>query len=125
MFSEIRARAEHPYAWIWESLEALPSFELRTMFGAKAVYLGGRLQLCFMAKKEPWCGILVCTEKAHQPSLTEEIPSLRPHSILPKWLYLPESCAGFESTAARLISLVRQRDSRIGIVAKPKRARRK
>ena len=121
MFPAIRAKADHPYAWIWEPLETQTSFELRSMFGAKAVYLGGKQQLCFTAKEEPWCGILVCTEKDNQASLISEFPALRPHSVLPKWLYLPESCPGFESNAARLIALVQKRDARIGIVSKPKR----
>lgn len=122
-FSEFRVKAEHPYAWLWEPLETEPSFELRSMFGAKAVYIGGKLQFCFTPKEEPWRGVLVCTEKAHQPSLIQEFPVLRPHPVLPKWLYLPESSESFESTATRLVALVRKRDARIGVVAKPKRAK--
>jgi hypothetical protein len=120
-FPKFRVTAVHPYAWLWELLETDPSFELRTMFGAKSVYIGGKLQLCFTAKAEPWRGVLVCTEKPHHPSLIEELPVLRPHSVLPKWLYLPESSEAFESTAGRLIALVRKRDGRIGVVGKPKR----
>src|SRR5687767_14428818 len=55
----------HLYAWLWEPLETEPSFVLRPMFGAKAVYLGGRLVLCFSARTEPWRGLLVCTERQH------------------------------------------------------------
>jgi hypothetical protein len=124
-FPKFRVKAVHPYAWLWEPLEADPSFELRTMFGAKSVYIGGKLQLCFMAKVEPWRGVLVCTEKSYHPSLIEEVPVLEPHSVIPKWLYLPESSASFEFAAGRLIALVRKRDERIGVVAKPKRTRRK
>lgn len=122
-FPEFRVKAEHPYGWLWEPLEAEPSFELRSMFGAKAVYIGGKMQFCFMPKEEPWRGVLVCTEKANQPSLIEEFPVLRPHPVLPKWLYLSESSESFESTATRLVALVRKHDTRIGIVAKPKRAK--
>jgi hypothetical protein len=124
-FLKVRVKALHPYAWLWEPLEIEPTFELRTMFGAKAVYIAGKLQLCFTAKEEPWRGLLVCTEKTHHPALVEELNDLRPHSILPKWLYLPESSETFESTAARLVALVRRRDERIGVMAKPKRARKK
>ena len=77
-FPEFRVKAEHPYAWLWEPLESEPSFELRTMFGAKAVYLGGKLQLCFMAKEEPWRGVLICTDTTRHPSLMKEFPVLRP-----------------------------------------------
>jgi hypothetical protein len=123
-FPKFRARADHPYAWLWEPLETEPSFELRTMFGAKAVYLGGKLQLCFTAKEEPWRGVLVCTDKTCHSSLTKEFPDLRPHPVLPKWLYLSESIEIFESVAGRLVVLVRKRDERIGVIAKPKRAKR-
>jgi hypothetical protein len=123
-FPKIRVKAEHPYAWLWEPLETESSFELRTMFGAKAVYLGGKLQLCFTAKEEPWRGVLVCTDKTHHPSMTEQFPVLRPHPVLPKWLYLSESIETFESVARQLVALVRKRDGRIGVIAKPKRVRR-
>lgn len=124
-FPVFRVKAEHPYAWLWEPLENEPSFELRSMFGAKAVYVGGKLQLCFTAKGEPWCGVLVCTGKDHHPSLIEEFPALRTHPVLPKWLYLSESSDAFESTAGRLVALVRKRDDRIGVMAKPKRTKRR
>jgi hypothetical protein len=124
-FPIIRAKPEHPHAWLWEPLETEPSFELRSMFGAKAVYLSGKLQLCFTVGEEPWRGVLICTDKERQPSLIEEFPALRPHPILPKWLYLPESCEAFEAAAGRIVALVRKRDARIGVLAKPKRTKRK
>jgi hypothetical protein len=124
-FPKIRVKAEHPYAWLWEPLEGESSFELRTMFGAKAVYLSGKLQLCFTAKEEPWCGVLVCTDKTQHASLIEQFQVLRPHPVLPKWLYLPESSETFESVAGRLVALVRKRDDRIGIIAKPKRVKKR
>ncbi len=114
----------HPYAWLWEPLEDAPSFVLRSMFGTRAAYVGGNLVLCFSAKTEPWRGVLVCTERAHHASLTRDLPELTPHPILPKWLYLPESVAGFERTAAQLVQLAARRDPRIGIIPKPRRTRK-
>jgi hypothetical protein len=108
-------------------LEIDPTFVLRSMFGAKAVYLGGKLMLCFCAGEEPWHGVLVCTEHAHHAALRADFPELSPHPILPKWLYLPESTSAFERTAVQLVSLARQRDSRIGVTPgtrKKKRPRR-
>lgn len=109
------ARVLHPYAWLWEPLADDVTFELRSMFGAKAAYVGGRLALCFTAKAEPWHGVLVCTERAHHESLVREFPALVPHPILPKWLYLSDAAEHFEATAERLVRLVRQRDQRIGV----------
>lgn len=119
-----RPRIVHPYAWLWEPLEAEPTFLLRAMFGAKAVYLDGRIVLCFCATEEPWRGLLVCTDRERHAALQAEIGELIVHPILTKWLYLPERVPTFERTAARLVGLVRRRDSRIGVIPKPKSSRR-
>ena len=113
----------HRYAWLWEPLETDPSFVLRPMFGGKAVYLDGKLMCYFTDKEEPWRGMLVATERAQHALLVAEFPDLVPHSILPKWLYLPESADTFERTAARLVGLARRRDPRIGVVPQPKKKR--
>ncbi len=118
-----RIQRVHPHAWLWEPLEADPTFVLRTMFGAKAAYLGGQLALCFCANEEPWSGVLICTSRDQHPALQAEFPALKPHPILPKWLYLPEADDAFERTAMRLVDLARQRDPRIGVAPRPKKSR--
>ena len=114
-FDGASRRPTHRYAWLWESLEADPSFVLRAMFGAQAVYLDGRLQLCFMAKTEPWRGVLVCTDRRFHESLRVEFPVLSPHRVLSKWLYLPEAADDFEPVGQRLVALVARRDPRLGV----------
>lgn len=116
-----RPRPVHPHQWLWEPLETDPSFVLRSMFGAKAAYLDGRLMVCFCASKEPWCGLLVCTDRSHHAPLRTEFPELTPHPILPKWLYLSESAETFERTAQRLVMLARRRDPRLGVTPKPRK----
>jgi len=106
-------------------LETDPTFVLRPMFGGKSVYLDGKVMLYFSAKTEPWRGLLVCTEHAHHAALQADFPELSPHPVLPKWLYLPESTDRFERTAERLVELARRRDSRIGVVPKPKKKLRR
>jgi hypothetical protein len=118
-----RIRRTHPYAWLWEPLEADATFMLGAMFGTKVVYLDGSLVLCFSAKEEPWRGVLVCTEREHQASLLSEFPPLAPHPVLPKWLYLPESSDGFERVAERLVNLAKRRDPRIGVAPRARRRR--
>ncbi len=113
----------HPYACLWEPLQTDPTFVLRPMFGTKAAYVAGKLVLCFSARKDPWGGILIATDHPHHASLQQQFPNLIPHSILPKWLYLPDSDSHFESTAERLVALVRQRDVRIGIEPKARKRR--
>lgn len=111
----------HPYAWLWEPLEGDPGFLLRPMFGGKAAYIDGKLALYFSAGKEPWRGVCVCTAREHHASLIAEFPSLAPHEILPKWLYLSETHDRFELTAEKLVALARRRDPRIGVVGKPRK----
>ncbi len=120
-----RVRVLHPYAWLWEPLEADATFVLRPMFGTKAAYIGGKLTLCFSARREPWHGVLVATDHEHHASLQRDFPALLPHPILPKWLYVPDAARDFETTAARLVQAVRRHDPRIGIVPAPKKSRKK
>ena len=66
-------------------------------------------------------------ERDQQAAVMADLPSLAPHPVLPKWLYLPESADLFEKDAQWLVKRIRGRDLRIGIVppdAKRKRARR-
>lgn len=120
-----RVRAIHRHAWLWEPLENDPTFVLQTMFGAKAVYLDGKMVLCFCAGTEPWCGVLACTDRDRQPALCADFPLLAPHPILPKWLYLPETAHRFEGVALQLVKLARERDPRLGIVPSGKGKRLK
>lgn len=117
------AKVVHRHAWLWEPLEEEPSFVLRAMFGAKAVYLDGRLLFCFCAGEEPWRGLLVCTGREHHASLCAAHSELAPHPILPKWLYLSETDPRFESTGTALVQLARRRDPRLGVLPRPKRGR--
>lgn len=115
----------HPHSWLWETLEGDPTFILRSMFGAKAVYAGGRLLFCFCDSEEPWRGMLVCTDKERHAAILADHPDLVPHPILPKWLYLRESLDSFERTATALVRLARSRDPRIGVTPGAKRPRRR
>lgn len=110
----------HPHAWLWEPLADEPSFVLRSMFGAKAVYLDGKLMLAFCTGDEPWRGVLVCTTHEHHAALIQEFPELAPHPILPKWLYLPETAGRFERTATDLVRRARERSPLLGVLPQPR-----
>ena len=94
------------------------------MFGAKALYLHGLMMACFCAEEDPWRGVLLCTDRAQHASLAAEFPSLRPHPVLGKWLYLPESATDFERAATRLLRLAQARDPRIGVVPGTKKRKK-
>ena len=106
----------HPLLWLAEPLQVDPSYLDKAMFGCRAVHFGGRLVLALAWKEEPWRGVLVPTEREHQPSLIAEFPAFAPHPVLPKWLYLPETAPTFEADAARLVALIRRLDPRIGVI---------
>src|SRR5262245_10956509 len=67
-------RRPHRYEWLWEPLDGDATFVLRSMFGAKAAYLDGKLMLCFCAGEEPWRGVLACTAREHHAALLAEFP---------------------------------------------------
>lgn len=112
------------FDWVVEPFVKEPSLIQKSMFGCLAYYLFGKLVLVTTHDERPWGGLLVPTEKAFHESLKREIPSLEPHPVLGKWLYLPEETESFEASARKLTSLIRERDVRIGVEAAAKEKRR-
>ena len=88
------------------------------MFGCVACYLNGRLVLLLADRREPFQGLLVPTEKAFQPSLRDDLPALRVHPLLAKWLYLPHANRRFAATASSLVEMILGGDERIGVESK-------
>ena len=68
--------------------------------------------------------MLVCTSQAHHASLIEQMPALRPHPVLGKWLYVSQADPAFESIVEQVTALVLARDPRIGVEPKPKRRKK-
>jgi len=64
---------------------------------------------------DPWQGVLVPTDRERQADLRAACPNLEVHPLLPKWLYLPESCETFEETAQALAELAQHDDPRLGV----------
>ncbi len=111
-----------------------PDFFCKKMFGGLACYLNGLMVACLMegdltsrtwkGKKFSfpiWYGLLIPTEKAHQPSLIQEIAGAVSHPVLGKWLYLCIENENFEGAIQEYIKLLSQEDPRIGIVPKSKK----
>ncbi len=112
----------HPQRWVIEPLMNEPSYSERGMFGARACYLYDRLMLLLCARgEEPWQGLLVPTEREHQPSLLAELPSLVVHPVIGKWLYVREDIEEFDDTALKLVDLIMRADPRMGVVPKTKK----
>jgi hypothetical protein len=111
-------------SWVLDALERDPTFVHKRMFSADAAYIDGRICLTAGDREEPWNGVLVCTSQSHHASLIEQMPSLRPHPVLGKWLYVSQADPAFESTVQQITALVLARDPRIGVEPKPKRSRK-
>ena len=113
---------DHPQRWVIEPLMNEPTYRERAMFGAHACYLYDRLMLLLCSRgAEPWQGLLVPTEREHQPSLLAELPSPVVHPVIGKWLYMSEDLEGFDDTALRLVDLIMREDPRMGVVGKSKK----
>ena len=117
-------KPDHPLQWLAEPLVNEPSYVLKSWVGGRTIMLHGRHHLFLTTQGEPWQGVLVCTAHEHQPSLRAEFPSLQPHPVLKKWLYLPESHEHFERDARLLVRLVRARDPRLGIEPSPRKKKK-
>jgi hypothetical protein len=105
--------AVDPYVGLVEAVGS--PLRPRRMFGCWAYYRDEQLVWVNAAKREPWRGVLVPTERLCHATLRAELPALRVHPVLGKWLYLPARHAAFEATAERLARLVAAVDARIGV----------
>ena len=99
-----------------EPLAEEPSYIEKAMFGCKGCYLHGRLVLVLAARgNKPWNGLLLPTERKHQPTLRRDHKQLISHPVLKKWLYLPESNEDFEEAARAIVERILDNDARIGV----------
>ncbi|MFC1525969.1 hypothetical protein ACFL6X_04060 [Candidatus Latescibacterota bacterium] len=123
--SESRRFAPHPLRWVVEPLMGEATYRERPMFGARGCYLNDRLVLVLCSRgEEPWEGLLIPTERFHHASLLQEVEGLEVHPVLKKWLYLREALPeAFESAALRLVDLIKEADSRVGVASRSRRRR--
>ena len=115
----------HPLLWVVESLMEKPSYLQKPMFGCLAIYLHGRLMLVLASGQEPWNGLLIPTEHQFHDAIVKEFQEVVQHSVLKKWLYLPEATEDFETVASDIIEAVRMNDQRFGVEPKEKGSKRK
>lgn len=111
--------------WILDAFERDAGYLHKRMFGSEAAYMDGLLCLVVADRDEPWNGLLVCTSIERQAALIDEMPALKPHPVLGKWLYIRQGDPAFEEIVERMTSLVLARDERIGVEPKPRSRRGK
>ncbi|WP_144141427.1 hypothetical protein [Paraburkholderia sp. BCC1884] len=107
--------------WIFDAFEREPTYLGKRMFGCDAAYLDGLLCLVAADRQKPWNGLLICTSQERHAALVEEMPALRAHPVLGKWLYVPQDDPAFEEVVEQAVALVLARDPRVGVEPKPRR----
>lgn len=113
-----RARRQNSLRWVFDRFEYDPGYIRSRMFGCETAYIDGLLCLGLCDRGEPWNGLLVCTSRENHAGLVDEIPALRPHKVLGKWLYISQDDPEFESTVELITELVLARDPRVGVEPK-------
>jgi hypothetical protein len=109
--------------WIFDAFERDATYLRKRMFGSDAAYIDGQLCLVAADRAKPWNGLLVCTSQERHAALIDDMPALRPHPVLRKWLYVPQDDPAFESIADHLTKLVLARDPRVGVEPRPRKPR--
>jgi hypothetical protein len=113
--------------WILDTFAGRKSFFTKRMFGGLAAYLHDRLMLVLVEPTKTgrwrWHGVLVATDREHHPSIRADFPSLAPHRVLAKWLYIDSTDKEFEVTMEAVAKRMAANDRRFGVVPRrPKRA---
>jgi hypothetical protein len=105
--------------WVLEPFERHPTFFTKRMFGGLAAYLFERQMLVLVEPTKTgrwkWHGVLICTEREHQPSIRAEFPALTPHDVLGKWLFVDSTHRDFESVMQGVAGRMAGNDPRFGI----------
>ena len=121
----MRTRKINSHRWLFEGLEDGPGFMEKAMFGCLAAYVHGRLMAVAADREAPWNGLLVPTSTEQHESIMQDFPSLAPHPVLGKWLFLSSADEDFEENSGRLIEAMAEGDIRLGVEPKERKKRKK
>ena len=110
--------------WIFDAFERDPTYIRKRMFGCDAAYIDGLLCLIAADRGGQWNGLLICTSHDRQAALIHDVPALRPHPVLGKWLYVAQDDPAFETVVEDITALVLARDPRVGVEPKPRRRKK-
>ena len=82
--------------------------------------------LCFVlaSGEEPWAGLLIPTDHQFHDSIVDEFSDVVQHSVLKKWLYLPEATEDFETVASDIVEAIRMNDQLFGVEPKERKKRK-
>lgn len=112
--------------WLIEPLRELPDYRERRMFGGLAGYLGEQIVVVLTRGDDPhWLGVLFPVEFAEHGAVLAAFPDLSEHSVLRKWLFLPESHQRFDETGRAVVARIVAGDRRFGTIPERRRPQRK
>lgn len=115
------------HEWILDAFAEHSTFFTKRMFGGLAAYLFGRQMLVLVEPTKSgrwkWHGVLICTDHEHHASIQAELPALRPHQVLRKWLYADSRHPDFDSTMEAVAKRVARDDPRFGVVPRSPKPR--
>ena len=111
--------------WIFDAFAGRPTFFTKRIFGGLAAYLHERQMLVLVEPTKTgrwkWHGVLVCTGREHQASISADFPALTPHAVLQNWLYVDTSHQDFEATMEGVARRMARNDRRFGIAPSARR----
>jgi len=81
--------------------------------------------LVLASGEEPWYGLMIPTDYQFHQDIMEDFPDVVQHSVLKKWLYLPEATEDFETVASDIVEAVRINDLRFGVEPQGRVSKRK
>lgn len=81
--------------------------------------------LVLASGEEPWNGLLIPTEHQFHDAIMKEFRDIVQHTVLKKWLYLPEATEDFETMASDIVEAVRMNDQRFGVEPQERVSRKK
>lgn len=106
--------------WIEELLPE-EGYRRKSMFGGFAYYIEDKIVLViFESDDKRWNGVMFPLEREFHVQALKQFPFLKPHAILPKWLYLPIETEGFDENVSDVLREVLRPHSFWGSIPKPK-----
>ena len=111
----------------FEALAAEDSFYCKKFFGGLSIYVFGQM-VAFLSEHpgekewrgksfqfDVWNGCLIPSHREHHDLLLKKIKGTVVHPVISKWLYLPQAAQQFETSMFKLIEMIENKSTLIGV----------
>ncbi len=117
-----------PFNFVLENLFTAEPL-VKPMFGAFAVYTGGKIVLILRDKNDEDSGVWIASTAEHHESLQKNFPNMRSIKLFgsgkTSWQLLSKEADDFETSVNQLCEFILKRDIRIGKIPKPRKSKKK